>query len=146
MERLRAEKILTNITGKNHMVIDIKAINGGDISDAWKIETDEESLFLKKNSIDNQQFSQAEWRGLKELALCKDLRTPVCYGTIELDNSCYLLLEHLKLQAHSPESMSILGKNLAKMHRITAQKFGFHENNYIGSSLQINNCSQFSPF
>lgn len=147
MERLRAEKILTKITGKDHMVIEIKAISGGDICDAWEIETDEESLFLKKNSMENKQLSQAESRGLKELALCKNLRTPACYGSIELDNSCYLLLEHLKLQAHSPESMRRLGKSLAKMHKKTADKFGFYENNYIGTSPQINNwCESWLEF
>ena len=147
MERLRAEKILTNITGKDHLVIDIKSVSGGDISDSWAIETDEENLFLKKNSMENKHLGDAEWEGLKELYKCKSIRTPKCYGTIEMDHHAYLLLEHLDLRAHSNESMSQLGANLAKMHKMTSQRFGFHENNYIGSTPQINNwCDSWIDF
>lgn len=141
MERLRAEKILTNITGKDHLVIDIKSVNGGDISDSWAIETDEESLFLKKNSMENKHLGDAEWKGLKELNKCKSIRTPKCYGTIEMENHSYLLLEHLNLRAHNSESMKSLGTNLAKMHKVNSEKFGFHENNYIGSTPQVNHWS-----
>jgi protein-ribulosamine 3-kinase len=141
MERLRAEKILQSITGKDHLVMDIKNIHGGDTSDTWQIQTDEDELFLKKHSLDDSDICASEWQGLKELSKSDDIRIPKCFGTMELDSNCYLLLEHLHLHTHTPSSMALLGTQVAKMHKITAEKHGFHHNNYIGSNPQINNWS-----
>ncbi|MCM8538392.1 MAG: fructosamine kinase family protein [Lentisphaeraceae bacterium] len=142
MNKLRAEDLLTQITGKSYAILDVSPVSGGDISKVWKIETTEEKLFLKKNSLDNKPLTKAEWRGLKELSLCKDIKTPRCFGVHEEQDSCFLLLEHLDFYDHNSESMAQLGTKLAKMHKITAANFGFFENNYIGASPQINNWSE----
>jgi fructosamine-3-kinase len=65
---------------------------------------------------------------------------PICWGVVT--DYSYLVLNYLDLTDRgSPKNWTQLGQNLAAMHRDRVSdtpKFGWHLNNTIGSTPQIN--------
>ena len=147
MNEKRAEEIVTAITGQRYHVTGVKVSHGGCISDSFTLVTLEDNLFLKQSGANQSDLFETEATGLKELSLCKSMKVPKVLGTLKTDTNCYLLLESLNLKAHTPSSFKRLGKSLAEMHKITSDKHGFKQNNYIGSTPQINNkCDSWVDF
>jgi fructosamine-3-kinase len=48
------------------------------------------------------------------------------------------VLEHLELRPADDKGMRALGRNLARLHRVTARRHGWDRDNTIGSTPQIN--------
>jgi protein-ribulosamine 3-kinase len=138
MKSSEAERVLAELTGKKLKVNKVHSVSGGCISSAWRISTDNEQYFLKEANGSESNLLKAEERGLQELALCSEVKSPLCYGFLKAESKGYLLLEFLELKSHCPQSQSLLGTQLATMHKRTAKKHGFYEDNYIGSQPQIN--------
>jgi fructosamine-3-kinase len=78
----------------------------------------------------------AEAEGLDELAASGTIRVPrpICHGVA--DGQAYLVLEALELGGSG--AMEAFGAQLAAMHRHTGERFGWHRDNTIGSTLQPN--------
>jgi fructosamine-3-kinase len=138
MNREGAAEAVGSITGSSAEIISLNRVGGGCISSAWKVSSKEQTWFLKKAAGPEINFLKAEARGLQELELCESIRTPKCLGHYEKDNFGFLVLEHLEMTSHSPESQHLLGQQLAAMHRIRSDRHGFCEDNFIGSHVQIN--------
>lgn len=62
--------------------------------------------------------------------------TPVCYGSCA--GQAFLVLENLQLGGAGRDVMPMLGRQLAAMHRFTADSFGWQRDNTIGSTHQPN--------
>ena len=129
--------------GEKFEVIDRKSISGGCINQAYLISTDRnQTYFIKLNQPSLVEMFVAEVRGLIEMGLTKTIKvpSPICWGKIY--NHSYLVLEYLNLTDRAtPKTWIEMGQNLAMMHRyqITNQpKFGWHINNTIGSTPQLN--------
>ena len=147
MNRSEAAEAVESVTGSRVEISSLSRVGGGCISSSWKAESDSQSWFMKKATGWEVDFLKAEARGLQELALCQEIRTPQCFGLYEKDNSGYLILEYLEMIPHSSQSQRRLGRQLAKMHRIKAEKHGFCEDNFIGSHTQINTeCTDWIDF
>lgn len=69
---------------------------------------------------------------------CAALRTPtpICCGVHQ--RTAYLVLEYIELGGSGTKSQKLLGRGLAELHRITSSRFGWHRDNTIGSTPQIN--------
>ena len=68
---------------------------------------------------------------------------PLAHGTV--DKCAYLLLEHLALDGAA--DFAALGRMLAKAHRTSDARFGWHRDNYIGITPQENGwCDDWSEF
>jgi fructosamine-3-kinase len=80
----------------------------------------------------------AEAQGLREMAAINAVRVPevICYG--QADGHSYLVLEYIALGGLRGKASALLGQQLAKMHRATQPYFGWHIDNTIGSTPQIN--------
>ena len=111
------------------------AIAGGCINRAMKISDGNQSWFVKINQAGLLPMFEAEADALKEME-SGGIRVPkpVCHGTA--DDLCYLVQEYLELNGRM-DSVA-LGGQLAGMHQCTAQQFGWHRNNTIGATPQIN--------
>jgi fructosamine-3-kinase len=83
---------------------------------------------------------EAEASGLEELGQAQGLRVPqpVCVGVSA--NRAYLVMEDLELGGRGDPAA--LGRGLAALHRITAERFGWHRDNTIGSTPQRNRQEQ----
>jgi fructosamine-3-kinase len=130
-------------TGKQFEMLECKSVGGGCINQAYQISTDKnERYFIKLNQASLAEMFSAEAKGLLEMAATQTINVPVpiCWGITE-DRS-YLVLEYLDLTDRTtPKSWTEMGQSLAAMHRhqiTNTSKFGWHINNTIGSTPQLN--------
>ena len=124
-----------------------KVQGGGCINQAYLLKGEEKTYFLKLNEHTALAAFEAEIKGLQEIAASQTVRCPkpLCCGVFE--DRAFLVMEFLPLMASTKKSQENLGRQLATMHRCTASAHGFSENNYIGSSLQLNEyCENWLEF
>ena len=116
-------------------------VGGGCISSAFRIDGNGQRYFVKVNSADQLDMFAAEAEGLSELANAHAVRVPasVCWGVAE--HQAFLVLENLDLGGGNGKSAEQLGRSLAALHRYTRPQFGWHRDNTIGSTPQINTAS-----
>jgi fructosamine-3-kinase len=114
------------------------AVNGGCINKAYVLEGADQRYFVKLNRAEYAAMFEAEAAGLLALMESQTVRVPfpVCWGNAG-DNS-YLVLEYIEMNSPSPSCMAALGEQLAKLHRHTGNRYGWHRDNTIGSTPQIN--------
>jgi fructosamine-3-kinase len=133
---------ITHATGKQFDIIDRQSIGGGCINQAYLISNGIDRYFLKLNQPALVDMFAAEAKGLSEIAATETITAPmpICWGTTT--SHSYLAIEYLDLTTSvNPQSWTEMGRNLAAMHRypITkTAKFGWHIDNTIGSTPQIN--------
>lgn len=112
------------------------SLGGGCINQAFRLSDAKRSFFVKTNDATRLPMFEAEAAGLEEILATRSLRAPrpVCYGTS--DGAAWLVLEYLELGGGG--SGAEMGRQLAKMHRATATRFGWTRDNTIGSTPQPN--------
>lgn len=134
-----AQKI-SQATGKSFYIQDQRSVGGGCISQAYTVTDGKDTYFVKFNSASEYEMFEAEALGLKEMYETKTIRIPqpICWGTT--NSSAYLVMEWLELGRGGGSGVwEKMGEQLAQMHRKgVANKFGWHRNNTIGSTPQIN--------
>lgn len=118
-------------------ILDHQSVGGGDINQAWRISDNRHAFFVKINDANKADMFVAEAEGLDALAEAEAIRIPkpICWGIV--NNQSYLVMESLSLSGR--ENSTLFGQQLAKMHQHKQNKFGWHRNNTIGSTPQINN-------
>jgi fructosamine-3-kinase len=81
---------------------------------------------------------EAEAAGLEALREAGEIRvSEVLDFGIDRGKS-FIVLEFLELEPASADSPRLLGQRLARLHRHTAARFGWHRDNTIGPTPQIN--------
>lgn len=86
----------------------------------------------------------AEKEGLETLKKAEAFDIPEVFDLGELEDKAYLLLEYKKNAPQKSHFWKVFGKQLAQLHRNTAEAFGFTSNNYIGSLPQYNDPSPYA--
>ncbi|HLE65965.1 MAG TPA: fructosamine kinase family protein [Burkholderiales bacterium] len=111
---------------------------GGCINECHVIRGQGRAFFVKINAPDKADMFSAEAAGLEEIGRTKTVRVPqpVCYGTCLA--ASWIVLEHLDLRAANQKGLRILGRNLARLHRVTGARYGWDRDNTIGSTPQVN--------
>lgn len=129
---------IASATGDPFTVRSRQAVGGGCINSATVLQDGNRRYFIKLNDATRLSMFEAEADGLKEIAQTRSVRVPLplCAGTV--DGSSYLVLEHLDLEGADARGLEQLGRELAQMHRATQKQFGWHRDNTIGSTPQIN--------
>ncbi len=126
-------------TGKPFRIGDHVPVGGGCINRAFRIGDAQQIYFVKVNRASKASMFEAEALGLQEMAAQIRVPRPLCWG-IASDQS-YLVLEWIDLGQASnwPE----MGQQLAALHRATyPQGFGWHQDNTIGETPQLNPWTQ----
>ena len=129
-------KHIATVTGGDFVSTGQKSMGGGCINAAFRLDGNSCSYFVKTNSPDLEFMFEAEAAGLEAMADTNTIRVPrpICYGSAY--NHSYLVLEYLPFGGG--RDASVLGEQLAAMHRHTTDHFGFHVDNTIGSTPQKN--------
>ena len=134
---------ITQTTGQPCEIRQQRSVGGGSINATYVVQTQDRSYFVKINRAADLEMFQAEAEGLQELAKPGAVRVPlpICWGSFE--DRAYLVLEDLQLGGHR-SGVAELGRQLARMHQFIQknQRFGWHRNNTIGSTPQINTWSE----
>lgn len=132
-----AARIAEN-TGVPFALTRYRSITGGCINQAALLEGNGQRYFLKLNQSALESMFEAEVHGLEAMQASGSVRTPtpVCWGT-ERDVA-YLVLEYIDMGQTDLNAFRTFGPLLAKLHQTTAPQFGWHRDNTIGSTPQVN--------
>jgi len=132
------EAAIRDATGASFAVESRTGVGGGCINQCYVVRGRGRSFFVKLNAPDRLPMFEAESAGLAEIARSHSVRVPhpVCHG--ESGGASWLVLEHIELGRARDAGMEELGRALAAMHRVTRAEFGWHRDNTIGSTPQIN--------
>ncbi|HXH72123.1 MAG TPA: fructosamine kinase family protein [Mariprofundaceae bacterium] len=125
-------------SGTFHLA-DIYPAGGGCINSAYRLsDADGRLLFLKLNRASLSGMFAAEFDGLVELRQPAAIRVPepLCFG--QTASHAWLVTEHIRFASPRAGSEARLGEELAALHRHTADRFGWHRDNTIGSTPQPN--------
>ena len=146
-----AETALEQHTGSAVSLRHAGSIGGGCINPSARLESDRgENFFLKWNDAADANMFPAEADGLAALAQSRALRVPEVMGwggESTRDDPGWLLLEYIPPGSPGPDYGHRLGAGLAALHdgRVaegsaggTAQPYGWHRDNFIGSLPQEN--------
>ncbi len=126
---------------------DSAPVYGGDINRAARVRVRGTNYFVKWHPASPTpppgwpDMFTAEARGLALLASAGAVRVPhpLDHGTTE-DGVAYLVMEWIEPGAGGDRSRAgeILGRQLAALHRVTADAFGLDHHNYCGLTPQPN--------
>ena len=113
-------------------------IRGGDSADCFLLQAADYWVFLKTLPTARCAVLSAEADGLKALGESHAVRVPRIYGRGSISSMAWLALEYLDLEARHRRSDEQLGHALARLHRQQGDRFGWHRQNFIGLTPQIN--------
>ena len=145
------EELINDVFGQDISIIRMDSVPGGDINNAYRLSlSNEDSLFVKTNSVNNLNFFLTESGGLRALRSLKKIGVPEVLGagTDEQRGISFLALEYIESSSRTPSYWENFGHQLAGLHRAECRayvddeeseaKFGFYEDNYIGATPQKN--------
>lgn len=114
-------------------------VQGGCINESFRWESASGPIFVKVAPAGQRAMFEAEADGLRELANAAAVRVPNVLAVGADEHHAFLALEWIHLTGSTSAAASAqLGAQLARQHRVTAEKFGWHRDNTIGSTPQIN--------
>ncbi len=129
-------------------ILQVSPLSGGDINEVYLIQTTNHKFVVKLNSASRfPGMFKAEANGLDELKRTNTFSIPeaITYG--EVDEISYLLLQYVDCASGASDFWEVFGQQLATLHQIGEEYFGFEEDNYIGSLPQYNTkCQTASAF
>ncbi len=118
---------------------EFRSINGGCINQAYLLSDGQHQYFVKLNRPKTAAMFAAEAAGLIEIAATHTITVPTVICTGVTDQHAYLALSYLDLAGGSVPAWEKLGAELAALHRFNpGDRFGWHQNNTIGSTPQMN--------
>ena len=126
-------------SGRPFKVLSVHSLSGGDINSAFRLHGSECDYFVKLNRPDLVSMFEAEFAGLQDMARTQTVRVsvPVVCGQTAVHS--FIVLEYLEFGRSNQASERLLGQQLALMHQQPQAYFGWHRDNTIGSTLQLNN-------
>ncbi|MBC8210783.1 MAG: fructosamine kinase family protein [Gammaproteobacteria bacterium] len=133
------EQLLSKHSGRTFHIVERQVISGGSINNARRVSDGRESFFVKINRAPLAHMFAAESAALEELHNTGAIRVPEPISHGVSGQECYFVMRWLDLSG-SPDAQEF-GRRMAALHRHTHQQFGFHLDNTIGSTPQLNNWS-----
>jgi protein-ribulosamine 3-kinase len=117
----------------------ISAVSGGSINQTYRLDLGEHSFFCKVNSASKfPHLFQKEKEGLELIARQEIIKTPEVIACFEEAGYQFLLLEWIREGARTAAFWKKFGEQLATLHKVTHEHFGYTGNNYMGSVPQSN--------
>lgn len=132
-------RAISDASGRAFELQSISHLGGGCINETVKLTgRDGTNWFLKSNTGADTAAFAAEFDGLKALAAAGSIRVPapLIYGSDE--GQAWIALEYLPLVEVRRASQEQLGGRLAELHRHPQSYFGWHRDNTIGATTQLN--------
>lgn len=112
-------------------------VSGGDISAAWRIG----DVFVKTGPESSCDMFTAEAEGLADLATAGAIRVPGVLACNVVTDTAFIAMEWLDLGRPTRDTEARLGEQLAALHQVTRDRFGWHRDNTIGLTPQHNDWS-----
>ncbi len=116
-----------------------RAIHGGDINEAFLLQTTKGPFFLKYNSSAQAgDLLKSEAKGLSILRESRTIKIPKMLHFHEEQTHSFLILEYIESGPTTPEFWENFGRQLAQLHRQSHPHFGLDHSTFIGSLPQSN--------
>lgn len=133
-------KTLSEKISKNLSLSSVRPLSGGDINDAYALQTSAGAFFMKYNDAGRYPaMFEKEALGLELLRNAAELKVPSVVGFGETKQHSFLILEFIDSAEKRGDFWAAFGTSLAKMHGHFGEGFGLDHDNYIGSLYQCNN-------
>ncbi|MDJ0807319.1 MAG: fructosamine kinase family protein [Gammaproteobacteria bacterium] len=134
----RIAEQISSVTGEAFNPQEPKHVGGGCINTAVKLSDGQSTFFVKLNRAELLDMFEAESEGLAALAASQSIRVPipVCSGVAE--GQAYFVMEAIPMGHGGSKSMELAGRQLAEMHRVRENRYGWQRDNTIGSTPQAN--------
>ena len=137
---------IRKIAGEDVSITKSVRISGGDINEASMLSlSNGRKVFLKSNRSKGAEFFEAEAQGLSAIRDTNAIAVPEVLGIgKDPDNGAFLILGFIENSQKMDGYWRIFAEELAAMHRadtseyVTGGKYGFLNDNYIGSREQVN--------
>ena len=124
-------------SGRNYSVKQQQSLSGGSINAAYLLTGENgKQYFVKTNHSGRLDMFEAESRGLQALASSNTLKVPkaLCFGDDQ--EQSYIVMEYLEMSGRADQVT--LGEQLAALHCVTTDQFGWDIDNTIGATHQPN--------
>jgi protein-ribulosamine 3-kinase len=139
MERFAAiARELERLTGTHCAAAPERRVAGGSINECYAWRCGPGRLFVKLAARTAQPLFEAESAGLAELSRAQALRVPRVLALGSTASAAFLALEWIEGAVADERAQARLGEGLAQQHAVTAARFGFDRDNFIGSTPQPN--------
>jgi len=132
---------IEQVTHSSFIPSNRQEVSGGCINSAFILQSKNQSYFVKLNQAHLLEMFKAEFDGLSEIAQTNTIKAPRPILTGVAANQAFLVLEFIDISDKNSQSDTQLGHQLAALHKIQQSFFGWHTNNTIGSTPQINDSS-----
>jgi protein-ribulosamine 3-kinase len=129
---------IEDATGRPFKLVKSQPLSGGDINAAYRLQSDDRSFFVKLNSPHRLFMFEAEAAGLEAIEQARLVRVPGFIACGQASGQAFLVLEYIPLSGLNTHSAQLLGQQLARQHLIKQPYFGWHRDNTIGSTVQVN--------
>lgn len=141
------EAALQNKLQKRVSIKGQKQVFGGDINDAFVLETTTGKLFVKLNNASAGNMFEKESNGLQLLAQAQTISVPKTIVTGSTNSQIFFIMEYVEKSEPGSDFWQQFGHGLARLHKTTTGGFGLNEDNYIGTILQQNDaCVTWAEF
>ncbi len=130
------QQTISNAINENLSIISLNPVSGGDINQAYCLESKSKKYFLKINHEKYYAMFCTEAEALQIIATTDSIRVPkvICMG--KFSQQSFLVLEFIELTSHG--DLALFARQLAKLHLNINAKFGFENDNFIGTTPQKN--------
>jgi len=117
----------------------IEHIGGGSINNTLKVKLQDKYCFCKVNSAKHfPLLFEKEQNGLEALRKLSLIKVPEVYDCFIENDLQVLVLEWFNPGPRTPQFWKRFGEQLAGLHSVHSDQFGWTENNYMGSVDQLN--------
>lgn len=133
------EEILSLSLKEELRILSFKALSGGDINEAYLLETSPKNFFIKINSASKypKMFSQEAF-GLDLLREANGLRIPGFIAEGIFEDTFFLILDYISSVKKNDNFWEAFARGLSTIHKKSSNNFGLEDENYIGSLKQYN--------
>lgn len=114
------------------------AVSGGSIHRSYRWQCGDMPLFVKIADRSGASGLEAEAAGLLVLADAHAVRVPRVLARGTAGRGAFLALEWIEARPAGRAAEQRLGEQLAAQHAVTAERFGFADDNLIGRTRQPN--------
>ncbi len=129
-------EVITGATGSPCRPERHVPVSGGSINAAFRLESGRRRFFVKLNDPGRVDMFAGEADGLEALAAAHALRVPGVIACGETAGRSFIVLEWIDLCSRG--DWAALGEGLARQHQCLGHRHGWHRDNTIGNTAQVN--------
>lgn len=132
------EDVLQSCVKQRVNILNISAVSGGSINDAYRLQCNTGNYFLKVNDAHHYpKMFEKEAEGLLQLKH-SGLHIPEVLNTGEYNNHSFLLMEYMENGKRKNNFFEKMAEGVAILHKKKSDFYGWENDNYIGSLEQKN--------